>query len=183
MAPAASDDRYGALLQRQLPQLSKRLRGTLDKLRTPEVATRELPVPASQWWNDLRGSLEGSGVTLEGDIATDCDVPAALFDSFVENALDNARAKAGREADVAITVRFSCGPHGATVQVRDTGSAVTPAIVRTLFREPVDRDGSLGIGLYHAARQAQQAGYRVELAENTAGAVCFVLTGAAASGG
>jgi sensor histidine kinase regulating citrate/malate metabolism len=69
------------------------------------------------------------------------------------------------------------------VHVRDTGSAVAPAVVRTLFREPVDRDGSLGIGLYHAARQALQAGYRVELAENSAGAVCFVLSGAPALGG
>jgi signal transduction histidine kinase len=176
MAPAGSDDRYGALLQRQLPQLSKRLRGTLDKLRSTEVATRELPIPATEWWNDLRASLEGSGVTLEAGIACERDVPAALFDSFVENAVDNARAKQASEPDVTIEVRFSCEADTVAVRVRDTGTAVTPAVLRTLFREPIDRDGGLGIGLYHAARQAQKAGYRVELAENTPGAVCFVLS-------
>ncbi len=35
---------------------------------------------------------------------------------------------------------------------------------------------SLGIGLYQSARQAPQLGYRVELAENRAGCVCFTLT-------
>jgi signal transduction histidine kinase len=175
MAPTGSDDRYGTLLARQLPQLTKRLRGTLDKLRTPEVATRELPIPATLWWDDLRASLDGSGISLEASIAADRDVPAALFDSFVENALDNARAKIEREPGIAISVEFSCGPEGIAVRVRDTGSPVPPAIARTLFREPIEREGSLGIGLYHATRQAQQAGYRVDLAENAAGAVCFVL--------
>jgi signal transduction histidine kinase len=183
MAPTGSDDRYGALLQRQLPQLSKRLRGTLDKLRTPEVATQELPIPASQWCDDLRASLEGSGVPLEVDIAVDGEIPAGLFDSFVENALDNARAKLGREPGIAISVRFSCGPEGAKVRVCDSGSPVPRAVERSLFREPVERDGSLGIGLYHAARQAQQAGYRVELSENAAGAVCFALAPQPALGG
>ncbi len=181
MAPSGSDDRYGALLQRQLPQLSKRLRGTLDKLRTPEVATRELPIPATQWWNDLRASLDGSGISLEASIDAEREVPAALFDSFVENALDNARAKIVREPGIAISVRFSCGSEGVAVRVRDTGNPVAPAVARTLFREPIERDGSLGIGLYHAARQAQQAGYRVELAENVPGAVCFLLAAEAAS--
>jgi signal transduction histidine kinase len=176
MAPAGTDDRYGALLQRQLPQLSKRLRGTLDKLRSAEVVTRELPVPAEQWWNDLRSSLEGSDVALEADIQAAREVPAALFDSFVENALDNARAKLQHEPGVAISIRFSCGPGGVSVRVRDTGSPVAAAVERMLFREPIERDGSLGIGLYHAARQAQAAGYRVELAENATGAVCFVLS-------
>ncbi|MBC8023346.1 MAG: sensor histidine kinase [Burkholderiales bacterium] len=176
MAPAGSDDRYGALLQRQLPQLSKRLRGTLDKLRTPEVATRELPVAASQWWKDLQASLDGSDVALEADIAADLEVPAGLFDSFVENALDNARAKRSLEPGIEVSLRFSCANDGVSVGVRDTGSAVAPPVVKHLFREPIERDGSLGIGLYHAARQAQQVGYRVELAENKAGSVSFVLS-------
>jgi signal transduction histidine kinase len=183
MAPTGTDDRYGALLQRQLPQLSRRLRGTLDKLRTPEVATQELPIPASQWCDDLRASLEGSAVSLEADIAVDREIPAGLFDSFVENALDNARAKLVREPGIAISVRFSCGAEGASVRVCDSGSAVSRAVERSLFREPVERDGSLGIGLYHAARQAQQAGYRVELAGNAPGAVCFALVPEAASAG
>ena len=183
VAPASADDKYAALMQRQLPQLSKRLRGTLDKLRTPEVAMRELPAPASQWWSDLRASLDGSPVKLEENLAADPEVPAALFDSFVENALDNARAKAAREPGIEVTVRFTCAPDRVAVTVCDTGSAVDAPIAKRLFREPIDRDQGLGIGLYHAARQAQQAGYRVELAENTAGNVCFALTREASSAG
>jgi signal transduction histidine kinase len=176
VAPSGADDRYGELLQRQLPQISKRLRGTLEKLRTPEVAARELPVPASQWWGDLQSSLEGSGIALEGRIDGDREIPSTLFDSFVENALDNARAKAGRERGIALSVHFECAPGATRLAVSDTGSAIDASIQRRLFREPIEREGGLGIGLYHAARQAQQAGYRVELARNAAGDVCFALS-------
>jgi hypothetical protein len=34
----------------------------------------------------------------------------------------------------------------------------------------------LGVGLYHAAKQAAQFGYRLTLAANEPGRVCFVLT-------
>jgi signal transduction histidine kinase len=183
VAPAHPDDGYGALVQRQLPQLTKRLHGTLDRLRTPEVATRELPAPAAQWWSGLRASLEGLPVKLEENLASDPEIPATLFDSFVENALDNARAKVAREPGVEVLVRFTCEPARTAVSVCDTGSAVTPAIARRLFRDPIDREGGLGIGLYHAARQAQQAGYRLELTENVDGRVCFTLSREAPSGG
>jgi signal transduction histidine kinase len=183
MAPASPDDRYGVLLQRQLPQLSRRLRGTLDKLRTPEVATRELPAPASQWWGGVRATLEGSPVKLEESVTSDAEVPAALFDSFVENALDNARAKAAREPGLEVTVRFECTPENIAVTVRDNGSAVDAATAKRLFREPIDREGGLGIGLYHVARQAEQAGYRVGLVDNGAGAVSFALARDGASAG
>jgi signal transduction histidine kinase len=178
VAPTGADDRYGTLLQRQLPQLSKRLRGTLEKLRTPEVATQELPVPASQWWRDLQQSLDGSGVKLEARLDADPEIPAALFDSFVENALDNARAKLAREPGIGMSVAFACAPGGIDLSVRDTGSAVSPEVRKHLFRDPIERDGGLGIGLYHASRQAQQAGYRLELASNDPGDVRFALRSA-----
>jgi signal transduction histidine kinase len=178
VAPSGPDDRYGELLQRQLPQISKRLRGTLEKLRTPEVATQDLPVPASQWWRDLQSSLDGSGIAFEERLECDCEIPAALFDSFVENTLDNARGKAAREPGVALSVRFECTPSDTRLAVRDTGSAIATPVERRLFREPIERAGGLGIGLYHAARQAQQAGYHVELARNVSGDVCFTLSSA-----
>jgi hypothetical protein len=34
----------------------------------------------------------------------------------------------------------------------------------------------LGVGLYHAAKQADQLGYRLTLAANEPGSVCFVLS-------
>ena len=50
-----------------------------------------------------------------------------------------------------------------------------PAVVANLFQEPVERTTGLGIGLYHVARQAPLAGYRLVLADNRDGCVSFVL--------
>ena len=44
MAPRGPADGYEGLLQRQLPQLTKRLHATLEKLRSPEIAASERPV-------------------------------------------------------------------------------------------------------------------------------------------
>ena len=108
-------------------------------------------------------------------------MPASLFDSFVENALDNARTKAAREPGVEIFVGFICSASHIEVRVCDTGSAVDESVARRLFREPIERGDGLGIGLYHAARQAATAGYAVELATNRDGDVCFALVRAPAS--
>jgi signal transduction histidine kinase len=184
MAPQpGADDGYGQLLRRQLPELSQRLRGTLDKLRAPEVATRELTVGVRDWWQSLETRLEPSGVALHAVIEGDAQVPGALLDSFVENAVDNARAKAAREPGIGLSVTLACDASGVRVDVRDSGSAVPPAIARSLFREPVERDGGLGIGLYNAARHAQQAGYEVALTENEGNGVCFTLKTAPPSPG
>jgi signal transduction histidine kinase len=175
MAPPESAEGYGGLLQRQLPQLTKRLHATLEKLRAPEVPLRELPMTTRAWWSDLERRLAGSGVVLKPAIAADTDVPAGLFDSFVENGLDNARAKIAREPGLEISIVFCAEADRVELSVCDTGSAVQEAIALRLFREPIERDGGLGIGLYHAARQARQAGYRLELAHNRQGYVCFTL--------
>jgi signal transduction histidine kinase len=183
MAPPGMGDHYGQLLQRQLPELSQRLRGTLDKLRAPEIATRDMPVGVRDWWQSIEARLEPTGVAMHAVIESDAQVPGALFDSFVENAVDNARAKASREPGIGVSVKLASGPSGVRVEVRDSGSAVAPAIVRSLFREPIERDGGLGIGLYHAARHAQQAGYEVALTENDGNGVCFTLRPASGSAG
>jgi signal transduction histidine kinase len=186
MAPKGEEDAYAALLQRQLPQLTKRLQGTLDKLRSPEAPVADLPVSARAWWAELEKRLRGSGVRLEAAISTDGNIPAALFDSFVENALDNARAKRAREGELQITIRFTVAAELSELSVVDTGSAVPASIAQRLFREPVERVSGMGIGLYHLSRLAQSAGYRVDLTRNTDGDVCFSLfrgTGDFASAG
>ena len=175
MAPRSDADGYGGLLQRQLPQLTKRLHATLEKLRAPEVATRELPVSCRTWWADIERRLVDSGVVLKPSIEMDIDVPAALFDSFVENGIDNARDKLERESGLELSIVFACDLQKVELSVCDTGSPVDALVARKLFREPIEREGGLGIGLYHAARQATLAGYRVELTHNRAGYVCFTL--------
>jgi hypothetical protein len=176
MAPRGPAEGYEGLLQRQLPQLTRRLNATLEKLRAPEIATRELSMGSRRWWADLERRLADSGALLKASIEAEVEVPTALFDSFVENALDNARAKAAHEPGIEISVIFNCDSRGLDLSVCDTGSPVPEAIARKLLREPIERDGSLGIGLYHAARQALQTGYGLDLPHNRAGRVCFTLS-------
>jgi signal transduction histidine kinase len=175
IAPRETGSGYAALLQRQLPQLSRRLQSTLDKLRAPEIPTAELPVTASAWWSDLERRVEGTGVALKATIASDPQVPGALLDSFVDNALENARSKSQREPGIAISVALECDETGVVLTVCDTGTAVPERVARRLFHEPTERPNGLGIGLFNADRLARQAGYRLELGPNRDGAVCFAL--------
>ena len=175
MAPKEPADGYGGLLQRQLPELAKRLHATLEKLRSPEIATSELPQRASEWWGQLERRLAGSEIALEARITADGHVPASLFDSFIENTLENARAKRLHEPAARITIAFSFGAHSTELSVCDTGSASPAAVAQRLMREPIERASGLGIGLFHLGRQASQAGYAASLAENRDGRVCFTL--------
>ncbi len=175
MAPRDAGDDYSALLQRQLPQLSRRLQATLDKLRAPEVPTADLSLTAWGWWYELGRRLEGSDVELSARITAEARVPAPVLDSFIENTLENARAKAAREPGMRTRVELTCDASGVVLTVCDTGSAVPERIAQRLFREPTERGGGLGIGLFHAAALARQAGYRLELGPNVDGEVCFRL--------
>jgi signal transduction histidine kinase len=176
MAPKQAADGYGGLLQRQLPQLTKRLHATLEKLRSPELAVADIPVRASAWWSEVERRFAGLDVQLESAIAADANIPAALFDSFVENALDNARAKAAREPGIRITMKLAFDAAGIDLSVCDSGSAVPAEVAQRLFIEPVERASGMGIGLYHVTRLAAQAGFRVALTANRDGEVCFTLS-------
>jgi signal transduction histidine kinase len=176
MAPRESDDAYATLLQRQLPQLTKRLQTTLEKLRSPEIVASDIPVRASTWWSEVERRLAGSGIALAGRLEADGNIPVGLFDSFVENALDNARLKAAREPGILISMSFTFDASRLELAVHDTGSAIPEATARLLFMEPVERAGGLGIGLYHVARLAQQAGLRICVDRNTDGDVRVSLS-------
>jgi signal transduction histidine kinase len=175
MAPRDSGDAYAGLLQRQLPQLTKRLHATIEKLRAPEVATSELPVDARAWWNELERRFAGGDIALRATLPAHRDIPGALLDSFIENALENARSKREREPGLAISISFICDTTRVELTVCDSGSAVPEPMVRHLFREPIERGTGLGIGLFHTARLALQAGYRLELSSNRDREVCFKL--------
>src|SRR5262249_4295839 len=149
----------GGLMQRQLPQLAQRLRTTLDKLRAPGVATRELTAPARTWWRDLEKRVGEAAISLEAAIEEDVEGPASLFDSFVENGIDNVRDKMRDDPNVRLSLKLSCTAERVELSICDTGSPIDPGIVRRLFREPIERGASLGIGLYQSARQASHVGY------------------------
>ena len=104
------------------------------------------------------------------------ELPGALFDSVAENLLQNALSKRQHESGIEISVNLTVDRGNPDLSVRDTGQAIAPAMADALFREPVRSEFGLGIGLYHAAKQAEEAGYRLSLAENRPGAVVFRLT-------
>lgn len=162
-----------ALLARQLPLIQQRLADTLGKFQRPQ--TSETYVPARAWWDALARQYGGEGVELaplaEGSGQA---LPRSLFDSVADNLIRNALAKRAIDETVRVRIALECRER-IVLRVCDTGDAVPKEISTDLLRAPVTSRGGLGIGLYHAARQAEAAGYRLELESNRDGEVCFVL--------
>ncbi len=167
---------FEQMLERQLPQLTQRLQTTLDKLRNPATAATNVIVPAAQWWRDLKIRHQSSRVTFIGDDNIVGNVYANVFDTVFENCLENARKKREREPDIRIVTELIAGDTPSLL-IGDSGSAIPTAVMDTLFSAPVgsSRSGGLGIGLYQAARQANESGFAFTLDKNEAGNVRFKL--------
>jgi hypothetical protein len=141
------DAAYGNLLQRQLPQLTKRLQSTLDQMRSPQVETRESLRPVRAWWSDIEHRHAGDGVQLEATIEGEVAVPANLFEAFLDNCLDNARGKGGPGIRMKATLAVRDGR--AELAFENSGEAVPASVVPALFREPVTNASGEGFELTH----------------------------------
>lgn len=159
-----------SLLGRQLPQIADRLKATLEKLQSPSLESQE-QVAADFWWAGLKERYAHVSLEWLGEATVNTSVPGAVFDSVAENLLQNALAKRQRQPGLKIRVAFG----DASLSVDDDGLAIPSVLVANLFREPVSSEDGLGVGLYHAARQADGAGYALKLVENRAGRVAFSL--------
>lgn len=169
-----------ALMQRQLPQITQRLNATLDKLRTPQQVDAG-HVDAAIWWEGLVQRYGTREVRFSArPIVKGFKIPAELFDSVADNLIENALSKQNGGGPLAVQVEFSSAAGGGTLSVCDDGAAVAPNIASQLFDAAVPSQTGLGIGLYHAAQQAQRLGYRLELRDNEPGNVRFVLERASA---
>lgn len=164
-----------ALMQRQLPQITQRLNATLDKLRSPQQADAAR-VDFGVWWEGLIQRYTGHNIHFQVDgPARDLKLPAELFDSVADNLIENALNKSAAGAGLQVRVTLSAA-RGGTLTVCDNGAAIAKSTESQLFEAPVPSQSGLGVGLYHSARQAAQLGYRLALAANQPGTVCFVLT-------
>jgi signal transduction histidine kinase len=163
-----------ALMRRQLPQIAQRLERTLEKLARPQLHTMT-PVDASRWWQALQRRVDREGVHLSSRGVLDGKtLPLELFDSAVENLLQNARVK--RQLDPSVCVQVELSPQdGTQVSVIDRGSAIEPAIAERLLAEPVESRNGLGVGLYQVAQLAIEHGFDLRLSSNQDGAVQFTL--------
>ncbi len=164
-----------ALMQRQLPQITQRLGATLDKLQTPQK-TDASQADAAVWWEALMQRHNGRNIRFSIDGSPqNAGLPAELFDSVADNLIENALGKSVDNKGLEVGVTFS-PIEGGTLTVCDNGAAIGRNIASQLFEAPVPSHTGLGVGLYHAAKQAARLGYRLTLAVNEPGRVCFTLT-------
>jgi signal transduction histidine kinase len=163
------------LIQRQLPLITQRLNVTLEKLRSPQQ-TDAARVDAAAWWEGLMQRYAGRNIQFQADgHGKALQLPAELFDRVADNLIENALNKDPTGPAVQVRVTLSA-ERGGTLTVCDNGAAIEKEVAGQLFEAPVGSQTGLGIGLYHSARQAAQLGYRLALAANRAGSVCFTLT-------
>lgn len=170
-----------ALIQRQLPQITQRLNATLDKLRSP-LRDEAGEVEAAAWWDNLiqRYNARSIQFNLDGPMRS-VKIAADLFDSVADNLIENALNKGAGAQKVQVRVTFSAAERG-TLTVCDNGAAVSKTVANQLFDGAVNSNTGFGVGLYQSSRLAVQCGYRLALAANAPGIVCFVLSSEPAAG-
>lgn len=173
MRGADDDTAFRALVQRQLPHIAQRLGSALDKLKSPATSAVS-EVDALIWWQGLQTRYAGLGINFRAPGAlNDMRLPAELFDSTVVTLIENALYKTAEDAALKVTVTLLAGPR---LRVCDTGMPVQSDIIDQILMMPVESASGLGVGLFQAAKFAEQSGYALALADNRPGCVCFELT-------
>lgn len=164
-----------SLMQRQLPQMAKRLEITLDKLKSPTHTADRKEIMAREWWRNLNNRYGRDGINFQVDDANaSAWLPQELFDSVADNLIQNALRKRLQESALHIRVDLVTTTN-ISLTVCDTGSSAAEEVTEKLFHAPVSTHDGLGIGLYQAAKQAGEIGYRLRLRDNREGYVCFEL--------
>lgn len=171
---AEGDARLIELIKRQLPRLNQRLAATLTKLEKPSI-DKKSQAKVATWWKSFRQLNTHNQVQFESpaELPKD-DIDPDVLDSVVDNLVQNALEKARLEANIIIKVTLLPSAHFC-IEVSDTGSAVPPEVAELLFKSHVSSKNGLGVGLYHAAQQANHAGYELSLVDNLDGEVRFRL--------
>lgn len=173
---AESSLEYRSLLRRQLPAISDRLAETLAKLNAPQGVSAARWAVAAEWWQDLRQRMAAlDWIGFEAEQPLDGRLPAEVFSGVADNLIRNAAEKHLREPGLRLQLELTTHDAEFALIACDTGSAVAQDVAASLFVGPVASANGYGIGLYHAARYARAAGYRLELVENRPGRVCFRL--------
>ncbi|MBX9847657.1 MAG: hypothetical protein K2X64_00075 [Rhodocyclaceae bacterium] len=173
---------FQSLMRNQLPVITQRLQLTMGKLQKPVAANMQRQ-SAAIWWATLCQRFENHGVHMAAqDEALPLDIPLELFESAVENMIQNAFDKRALQPDLNISLRLWVFNGLPTLQVEDDGAALGHELAAQVGVVPTESENGLGIGLYQVGRLAVEAGYRLVLLSNQPGAVCFALqpVGAAA---
>lgn len=163
-----------ALLQRQLPILTQRLESALNKLQAPDQTDVKM-LSLQSWWNELEIDRAESNIRFFEKIEKDMLIPIDLFNTVIDNLLENALRKEADQAGISITVSVECADGKPVLTVSDNGSPIPGDIAGKLFKQPVVSATGLGVGLLQASKLAEDYGYTLELAKNQEGHVEFRL--------
>lgn len=170
----SDDARLIELIKKQLPRLNQRLASTLTKLELPS-AEKKSQAKVASWWNNFKQLNTHLQIIFEAPASMPkTDIDPDVLDSVVDNLLQNALEKTKLEANTIIKVTLMPSNHFC-LEVTDTGSAMSSEVAERLFKSHVSSKNGLGVGLYHAAQQALQAGYQLSLVDNQDGEVRFRL--------
>ncbi len=165
------------LIRRQLPVLNQRIGAALNKLLAPGVEKKRVE-KISAWWKALQQRHRQPHIEFIANQLPPLDINAEVLDSVIDNLISNATEKAKHEPNTQIKVTLyhaSASNDDFNIDVSDTGKAIDPSIVKDLFQKHISSQNGMGVGLYHAAHDAEQAGYTLSLANNEAEMVCFRL--------
>ena len=173
------------LLRRQLPVLAQRIEMVLAKLRSPQLEADTTLLPLVDWWGNLRARYPDAALmwahegAAKSESAQDSDasamlIPEAIFDCVADNLINNALNKRQREPEIVISISLREQPF--SFSVCDNGSSLPEPLAHQVLRMAVVSEDGFGVGLYQAARWAEQAGYNLVMRDNITGNVCFELS-------
>lgn len=161
------------LIRKQLPVLNQRIGATLDKLKAPGEYKKRLE-KMSAWWKNLQLRHTQDHIDFIAGELPNHDINAEVLDSVIDNLINNAIEKAKYQPNTLITIEMqSDSEQRFYIDVTDTGKAMDAAIANNLFKKHIVSHNGLGVGLYHAAQDAKQAGYSLSLDSNVNGSVRF----------
>lgn len=161
------------LLQANLNQIGTRLESTLHKLKAPALNTQIVLVDCKSWIKRISKQYRSNKqLKFHNDIDNNVNLPIDLFDSVIENLLNNAMKKPSASQ---IDVRLMSSENIVVLSVCDNGDAIEAEIEEHLFTQPISSGSGMGIGLYQSAIMAIAFNYELELSQNEPGRVCFNL--------
>ena len=161
------------LLQANLSQIGTRLESTLHKLKAPALNTKIVLVDCKNWIERISKQYRSNKLLqFHSDIENNINLPVDLFDSVIENLLNNAMKKPSASQ---IDVRLMSSENIVVLSVCDNGDAIEAEIEEHLFTQPISSGSGMGIGLYQSAIMALAFNYELELSQNESGRVCFNL--------
>ncbi|VAW63305.1 hypothetical protein MNBD_GAMMA09-527 [hydrothermal vent metagenome] len=163
------------LMKKQLPLLSQRLQNTLDKLQTKTDTGCSFSL-IQTWWKELQSRYHGRDILFEGEIYQNTLIDIDVFDTVLENFLENARSKRRSNPDISIIASIYAENERIVIQVCDTGEPVPTSKKNEMFKQILPSNDGYGIGLYQSAQLAEKNGFKLNLLNNESGNICFQLS-------